>query len=628
MGSDQWLLANAAVLADETSWQWLCDLLRAAEAEVIFTKASIWCHEARIESLNDLIDCRDEFCKQSFYCNLLSMTREKIDRSLAAATKAVDTSRVSSRQRTLLTDGLLTKLVTRRLRVAFSHWRSLSPAIKAKLRVEKLMALIAHLTVLGDKAQLQVAVKELSAAKVASDEQSQQDERARDASRMADRVAATRKKYRDTLREQVQENRKWYAKLTAEAAPGWRGAREVVSVAQPMEPWRTIDHELGASASSIAIGASAVASTATASGSGSASAMASALAAAPPSGSKPAAPRASPDAAYRPRSPRASSAAPAVAPAPAPPATAPEVAAAPLAATAAAPVAAPPAHPVAAPEPSPVAAAPAPAPSALQAAAEPVDDAAQSAAEIAVLAEMLPAEPPSASVMAERQKAAEDAFSRADEDGSGTIDGAELKRLLLGLLQNEGLEYEEATVDEFVAKEFVAADKDGSGDVDFDEFVEYYNQLVDRLAAGALHAAVEEAKAMAKAPAAEGSGAQAEPASPPSRPRGAAMLQMAMRKQAAAVKYGNALKPARIAPSLPQTKGCPACGKLISKSEGAVMCGCESRALGGTYDKALTGGGCGHEFNFQTLAPVDVGYLGKPANDRQVNFINVKGVFE
>lgn len=34
------------------------------------------------------------------------------------------------------------------------------------------------------------------------------------------------------------------------------------------------------------------------------------------------------------------------------------------------------------------------------------------------------------------------------------------------------------------------------------------------------------------------------------------------------------------------------------------MCGCESRAVGGNIKRALKGGGCGHEFNFKTLAPI------------------------
>ena len=49
----------------------------------------------------------------------------------------------------------------------------------------------------------------------------------------------------------------------------------------------------------------------------------------------------------------------------------------------------------------------------------------------------------------------------------------------------------------------------------------------------------------------------------------------------------------------------------------------EAKAAGGTYQKALAAGGCGHEFNFQTLEPVDTGRPGAPVNDRQVNFGHV-----
>ena len=51
-----------------------------------------------------------------------------------------------------------------------------------------------------------------------------------------------------------------------------------------------------------------------------------------------------------------------------------------------------------------------------------------------------------------------------------------------------------------------------------------------------------------------------------------------------------------------------------------MMCGCEGRPAGGTYERALAGGGCGHEFNFATLAPLGRGRPGAPANGKQVNF--------
>ena len=48
---------------------------------------------------------------------------------------------------------------------------------------------------------------------------------------------------------------------------------------------------------------------------------------------------------------------------------------------------------------------------------------------------------------------------------------------------------------------------------------------------------------------------------------------------------------------------CPACDIIIEKISGdnKMMCGCESRAAGGTLEKAIQGGGCGHEFDFETL---------------------------
>jgi hypothetical protein len=45
---------------------------------------------------------------------------------------------------------------------------------------------------------------------------------------------------------------------------------------------------------------------------------------------------------------------------------------------------------------------------------------------------------------------------------------------------------------------------------------------------------------------------------------------------------------------------------LIEKVGGnnEMMCGCEARVAGGYLEKALSGGGCGHEFNFVSLKPM------------------------
>ena len=48
-----------------------------------------------------------------------------------------------------------------------------------------------------------------------------------------------------------------------------------------------------------------------------------------------------------------------------------------------------------------------------------------------------------------------------------------------------------------------------------------------------------------------------------------------------------------------------------------MMCGCEAPA-GGTFEKAWAAGGCGHEFNFRTLAPLEK--PGEPHNARQSAF--------
>ena len=89
--------------------------------------------------------------------------------------------------------------------------------------------------------------------------------------------------------------------------------------------------------------------------------------------------------------------------------------------------------------------------------------------------------------------------------------------------------------------------------------------------------------------------------------------------KAAANQVEQAEGPLQLPPGI---KACPACGMLIEKIGGDdnVMCGCEAKAAGGTYQKALRGGGCGHEFNFKTLASVGTGRLGHPANAKQKLF--------
>jgi hypothetical protein len=53
---------------------------------------------------------------------------------------------------------------------------------------------------------------------------------------------------------------------------------------------------------------------------------------------------------------------------------------------------------------------------------------------------------------------------------------------------------------------------------------------------------------------------------------------------------------------------CPACGMVISKEGGddQVMCGCEAQPAGGTLEKALAGGGCGHQVRVLLLSALHV----------------------
>ena len=68
---------------------------------------------------------------------------------------------------------------------------------------------------------------------------------------------------------------------------------------------------------------------------------------------------------------------------------------------------------------------------------------------------------------------------------------------------------------------------------------------------------------------------------------------------------------------------CPGCGFVIVKNGGdhQMMCGCEAKPAGGTMEKALRGGGCGHQFDFRNGNPLGEGKMGEPVNERQWKFI-------
>ena len=75
-------------------------------------------------------------------------------------------------------------------------------------------------------------------------------------------------------------------------------------------------------------------------------------------------------------------------------------------------------------------------------------------------------------------------------------------------------------------------------------------------------------------------------------------------------------------------KKSPCCGILVQRISGSseMMCGCEAKPAGGTLFKALRGGGCGHEWNWDTGAAIAYGSLGHPAHPRQVRFAVGAGV--
>ena len=93
---------------------------------------------------------------------------------------------------------------------------------------------------------------------------------------------------------------------------------------------------------------------------------------------------------------------------------------------------------------------------------------------------------------AERQRIAENTFADADQTGDGAIDAEELATLLVTMLKNEKLKFDVEAVNEFVKTEFDQADTDNDGQVDFDEFVEYYNSLMDRMNTGEVQETLKE----------------------------------------------------------------------------------------------------------------------------------------
>ena len=66
-------------------------------------------------------------------------------------------------------------------------------------------------------------------------------------------------------------------------------------------------------------------------------------------------------------------------------------------------------------------------------------------------------------------------------------------------------------------------------------------------------------------------------------------------------------------------KRCPACGMFIEKNAGCSHMMCGTR-WGGRVEDALRNGGCAHEFDWNTRAPLKNGKPGEPFNERQVLF--------
>jgi len=67
-------------------------------------------------------------------------------------------------------------------------------------------------------------------------------------------------------------------------------------------------------------------------------------------------------------------------------------------------------------------------------------------------------------------------------------------------------------------------------------------------------------------------------------------------------------------------KECPACGSFIQKAEGCHIMQCGGFGAHKDMKTCLRAGGCGHEFDWNSMRPLRFGKPGAPANERQVRF--------
>merc|ERR1712188_55307 len=94
----------------------------------------------------------------------------------------------------------------------------------------------------------------------------------------------------------------------------------------------------------------------------------------------------------------------------------------------------------------------------------------------------------------------------------------------------------------------------------------------------------------------------------------------AARKQASEKEKGvniNAVDDATMKTLKKIGKKCPACGMFIEKNAGCHVMNCGTHAHG-SMEQGLAGGGCGAEFDWNTMKALKHGSPGNPANERQI----------
>eukprot|EP01124_Arcella_intermedia_P035035 TRINITY_DN8826_c0_g1_i1.p1 TRINITY_DN8826_c0_g1~~TRINITY_DN8826_c0_g1_i1.p1 ORF type:complete len:262 (-),score=83.06 TRINITY_DN8826_c0_g1_i1:35-799(-) len=77
-----------------------------------------------------------------------------------------------------------------------------------------------------------------------------------------------------------------------------------------------------------------------------------------------------------------------------------------------------------------------------------------------------------------RRKKLKKIFERADEDGNGSLDQLEVRHLIRRIFKTSKVDLASQNLIKYAETQFNLVDKDGSGTLDFEEFLELYDKLL------------------------------------------------------------------------------------------------------------------------------------------------------